>query len=157
MPILLASVIVPASAQNPPPTCPAPSHTQVFHSLQDLSYDVRSALLAKTPDIVDSNQPFDPTDVVMHGAHFNRFAFAWQANGRWIIATEHGGIAYYNPIYTVVSPPSPASTGPFITYAARILKTTMSRPTALCPDARHALDEKLPPVPPAKPKYVTHG
>ena len=147
-----------ASAQNLPPACPAPPHTQVFHSMRTLNGDVRSALLAKVPDIVDSNQPFDATYVVMHGAHFNRFAFAWQRNGRWIVITEHGGIASYNPIYTVAFPPTLPATGgrPSIaTYTANIVNTIMSRPSKLCEDASRALTQKLPALPPAKPQSIT--
>ena len=28
-----------------------------------------------------------------------RFAFFWKADNKWIVATEHGGFAYNNPIF----------------------------------------------------------
>ena len=147
-----------AAAQNPAPTCPAPPRTRVVRFMHDLPAEVRSALLAKTPDIVDSNQPFDATDVVMHGAHFNRFAFAWNGpDGRWIVATEHGGIAYDNPVYTLVAPSAPQTGLQFAVYPASIVSTIISRPKTLCEDAERAFQSKLPSLPPAKPKSVTKG
>jgi len=60
---------------------------------------VSEALKANIRDIVDSNQPFDDLDFVRYGGHFHRFAFAWENGSHWVIVTEHGGIAYSNPIY----------------------------------------------------------
>jgi hypothetical protein len=28
-----------------------------------------------------------------------RFAFFWKADNKWIVATEHGGLAYNNPVF----------------------------------------------------------
>ena len=41
---------------------------------------------------------FDRTDVVMVGRN-RRLAFFWNADSKWIVATEHGGFGYNNPIY----------------------------------------------------------
>ncbi len=152
----IVAASLPLCAQNPPPTCPIPPHVRSFHSLSALPPQIRTALFEKTKDIVDANQPFDTTDVVMHGAHFNRFAFAWHGNGRWIVATEHGGIAYYNPIYVLTLPPQPTG-GPLVSYPARIVKVAISRPTTLCEDIQRTLNETLPALPPAKPQSITHG
>ena len=67
-----------ATAQNPSPGCPAPPNVSEYRSLSSLPSQVRDALTAQAKDIVDANQPFDATDVVMYGAHFDRFAFAWR-------------------------------------------------------------------------------
>lgn len=152
------AVALTANAQTTPPTCPALPSVTAYQSLASLPSEVRAAITAQVKDIVDRNQPFDATDVVVHGAHFNRFAFAWHGNGRWIVGTERGGFVYSNPVYTVIWPlTTPASGGPLAAYAARIVKTTLSRPADLCTTAQHALQEPLPPMPPVKPQSVTHG
>ena len=41
---------------------------------------------------------FDRTDVFMFGRN-RSFAFFWKADDRWVVATEHGGFAYNNPVF----------------------------------------------------------
>lgn len=98
--VLAALAALPTCAQSPPPTCRAPWQVETIHSLAALPAPIRNALIEKTRDIVDANQHFDATDAVMYGAHFTRFAFVWRARNRYVIVTEHGGIAYSNPLYT---------------------------------------------------------
>jgi len=58
-------------------------------------------MLAEVKDMVDADQPYDDTDVVRHGAHFNRFAFSWNVGDDWIIVSERGGFASSKPIYVI--------------------------------------------------------
>jgi hypothetical protein len=101
--IALAATFIfggPTFAQGPP-KCPATAAITSVTRLEKLPAPVREALQAKVQGIVDSTQPFDATDVVQHGARFNRFAFAWTHDNQWIIATEHGGFVYSNPVYII--------------------------------------------------------
>jgi hypothetical protein len=63
---------------------------------------VPSILLQTIIDNVGEIAPpmgrFDRTDVMMVGLN-RRFAFFWKADDKWIVATEHGGFAYNNPIF----------------------------------------------------------
>jgi len=95
--LLTTSIMAHAEA----PTCPTPPNTTVTQSLAKLPKPVLEALHTKSADIVEAGQPFDATDVVMHGAHFTRFAFAWSRGSHWMLITEHGGYAYNNPIYSI--------------------------------------------------------
>lgn len=82
-----------------PPSCPTPDGAKTIRLISKMPRSVSEALKANIRDIVDSNQPFDDMDFVRYGGHFNRFAFAWEKGSHWVIVTEHGGIAYSNPIY----------------------------------------------------------
>jgi hypothetical protein len=81
------------------PSCPSPAGAKTIRRMSKMPSSVSQALKANIRDIVDSNQPFDDLDVVRYGGHFNRFAFAWEKGSHWVVVTEHGGIAYSNPIY----------------------------------------------------------
>jgi hypothetical protein len=59
---------------------------------------VEKALREVTGDIALPGEDFDATDLVMTGRSW-RYIFAWQSGGRWLIATEHGGIGYNDPIF----------------------------------------------------------
>ena len=135
--LAVAAAALPTQAQNPPPICRAPVGVHTIASLSTLPAPVRNTLLKQTPDIVDATQPFDATDVVMNGAHFNRFAFAWKTPDRFVIVTEHGGIAYYNPIYVVPS----AVLEPPVAH----LPVATGQPRNVCSVAQSALNSALPP------------
>jgi hypothetical protein len=55
-------------------------------------------LIADLGEIAPPGGRFDRTDVVMVGRN-RRFAFFWKADSKWIVATEHGGLAYNNPVF----------------------------------------------------------
>lgn len=58
------------------------------------------ALTAHVGIIVMPNERFDTTDVVMTEPVRNRrFSFIWNVGSRWVVATEHGGFRYNNPIF----------------------------------------------------------
>lgn len=42
--------------------------------------------------------PFDSTDVVRIGKS-RRLIFIWNRGTRWVVATEHGGLAYNFPVF----------------------------------------------------------
>ena len=80
--------------------CPAPSGVMEM-AFADIPAGVRKALMEKTGDIAPPGQPFNVTDVVQGGKPlpFSRGIFVWNRGTRWVVATEHGGIAYSDPVY----------------------------------------------------------
>ena len=79
--------------------CRPPAGVSEFLKLSDAPGEIRQSLKKRAGDIVNPGEPFDATDVVTHGAHFWRLVFIWHRGSRWVVATEHGGIAYGNPIF----------------------------------------------------------
>jgi hypothetical protein len=59
----------------------------------DLPSGLLPALLDATGDLAMPGEPFDTTDVYVKGHKHGRYLFVWNAGARWIVATEHGGIA----------------------------------------------------------------
>lgn len=51
------------------------------------------ALRDATGDLAMPGEPFDTTDVYVKGHKHGRYLFVWNIGARWIVATEHGGIA----------------------------------------------------------------
>jgi hypothetical protein len=56
------------------------------------------ALKARIGEVVPPAADFDSTDVVVTGRS-RRLIFIWNVGRRWVVATEHGGIVYNNPIF----------------------------------------------------------
>jgi hypothetical protein len=56
------------------------------------------ALKRDVGELVAPGERFDATDVVMTGKN-RRLIFIWNVGRRWIVATEHGGYGYNNPIF----------------------------------------------------------
>jgi hypothetical protein len=56
------------------------------------------ALIARVGFIVAPNEKFDATDVIRIGRS-RRFIFIWNVDRRWVVATEHGGLGYNDPIF----------------------------------------------------------
>jgi hypothetical protein len=51
-------------------------------------------------EVVPVGARFDATDFVLIGpARFRRLIFIWNLSNRWVIATEHGGYGYNDPIF----------------------------------------------------------
>lgn len=55
------------------------------------------ALHERLGEIVAPGEAFDATDLVETGRN-RRFIFIWNVGNRWIVATEHGGLGYDDPI-----------------------------------------------------------
>ena len=106
--LLLLIAIVACGADTIPP-CNAPSGVASF-SLGNLPHGLASSLKDQLGELVPPDAPFDATDVVVTG--FNRrLIFIWNAGRRWIVATEHGGIGYSDPIFAYeVNPQSGGAT-----------------------------------------------
>jgi len=84
------------------PACPAPMGvTEV--AFDQIPMGIMKALHDKTGDMAMPGQPFNATDVgqIANGKAVpsSRGLFAWSRGTRWVIATEHGGRGYNDPIY----------------------------------------------------------
>ena len=80
------------------PACAVPAGAMMV-GFDQLPMAVRKALAQKTGPMAMPGQPFNATDVVSKPLPFSRGIFVWSRGTRWVVATEHGGIAYNDPIY----------------------------------------------------------
>ena len=95
--VLIGALASSAHADNIP-TCPTPSGVVAVGLPDGVAPPVRRALQEKFGDIVLPGQQFDATDIVMTGKN-RRFIFVWNSGAKWLVATEHGGRGYNDPIY----------------------------------------------------------
>jgi hypothetical protein len=94
--LLVAALVVLARADYFPP-CAPPQHV-VLVPLKQVPRALMEALRENLGEIVAPGEIFDATDVVLTGRN-RRFIFFWRDGKKWIVATEHGGFAYNNPIF----------------------------------------------------------
>ena len=69
--------------------CPAPPGTVKVALPSGLPPALREAM----GDVALPGEPFDEIDVYVQGHKHSRYIFVWNVGNRWIVATEHGGIA----------------------------------------------------------------
>jgi hypothetical protein len=69
---------------------------------------------------------FDATDIVSTGSS-RRYLFVWHRESRWIVATEHGGRGYNDPILVY----DLSADGK----VAKLVRRLISEPSAVCTDA----------------------
>jgi len=69
---------------------------------------------------------FDATDIVSTGLS-RRYIFVWHRESRWIVATEHGGRGYNDPILVY----DLSADGK----VAKLVRRLISEPSAVCTDA----------------------
>ena len=93
----LLSLLVSARADVIPP-CATPSGVNSVPLPDGVPSAVNRALQAKLGKIALPGQEFDATDVVGTGIS-RRFIFAWNSGSKWLVATEHGGRGYNDPIF----------------------------------------------------------
>ena len=64
----------------------------------DLPIGLINAIKDKFGEIVAPGEKFDSSDKVVTGKN-RRAIFVWMRERRWVIATEHGGLGYNNPVF----------------------------------------------------------
>ena len=111
---------VPAQADDIPP-CQAPQGVSVAALPGGLPPVLKKDLADRFGQIVLPNEKFDSTDIRITG-HSRRFIFAWSIGAVWIVATEHGGVGYNDPIFRY-------EVG---TETATLVQTLISFPNAVC-------------------------
>ena len=86
-----------AHADDIPP-CPSPAGISAVVLPDGVTPAVQQTLRQKLGDIALPGERFDVTDIVMTGKT-RRFIFVWNSGTKWLVATEHGGRGYNDPIY----------------------------------------------------------
>lgn len=94
---LLASSLVASARADFIPPCPVPDGV-IATSLENAPPPLLRALKERIGELVPPGGRFDSTDVVRVGKN-RRLILIWNAGKRWIVATEHGGIGYNDPIF----------------------------------------------------------
>jgi hypothetical protein len=79
------------------PSCAAPLGATIRSFPNEIPQALLKALNDKLGDVASPGQPFDATDVVVVGRN-RRVIFVWKRGQRWVVATEHGGRGYNDPV-----------------------------------------------------------
>jgi hypothetical protein len=96
--LFATALVISACADYGPniPPCPLPQGVTSI-SLENAPPPLLQTLKVYVGELVPPGGRFDSTDVVRVGIN-RRLIFIWNAGKRWVVATEHGGIGYNNPI-----------------------------------------------------------
>jgi hypothetical protein len=97
-PSLATGIMVGTAKADNIPHCQLPSGASAVGALSEAPSAIQRALRDNIGEIVESGERFDSTDVPTTG-HSRRLIFIWSMGNRWVVATEHGGIAYNDPIF----------------------------------------------------------
>jgi hypothetical protein len=79
------------------PGCHLPAGVVAHSDQKEMPAALRDAIKQKLGYLVSPTIPFDAADVVMTG-HNRRLIFIWVRGSVWVVATEHGGRGYNDPI-----------------------------------------------------------
>ena len=130
--LLLLSPIGRIAKADAIPPCPPPSGVEAT-SLRSSPAALVRALTDHIGDVVPPGAAFDATDVVMSDRpHFRREIFVWHFGRRWVVATEHGGIAYSDPIFAYALDDAGRS--------ATLIRESVALPKTVCATANALLD-----------------
>jgi len=87
-----------SAADEIPPCRLLPTGVSVISRLDDAPLPLVHALTERVGEVVPVGAPFDSTDVIRIGKN-RRLIFIWNRGARWVVATEHGGLAYNDPVF----------------------------------------------------------
>jgi hypothetical protein len=79
------------------PNCPVPVGVTAVKIPDGMPAALRQTLETSLGDIALPGEPFDSTDVIVHRIN-RRYIFVWNRGRNWLIATEHGGRGYNDPV-----------------------------------------------------------
>ena len=94
--IFTAALITSAGADVIPP-CALPNGVASVPFPDAMPSPVSQALKEHVGELVLPGGKFDATDMIVTGRS-RRLIFVWNIGKRWVIATEHGGRGYNDPI-----------------------------------------------------------
>jgi hypothetical protein len=108
------------------PRCEPPAGVVPVEIPQGMPSALTAALSARIGYIALPGESFIATDIGPPGRNW-RYIFAWHKDRRWIVATEHGGIAYNDPIFVYELAKDGGT--------ATSLENRISCPQTICKDA----------------------
>jgi hypothetical protein len=86
------------AAHRMPPCRLLPTAVSVVSRLDDAPAPLVQALTEHVGEVVPAGALFDTTDVITFGKD-RRLIFVWNRGTRWVVATEHGGFVYNDPVF----------------------------------------------------------
>jgi hypothetical protein len=95
---VVATVLIWSAAHRVPPCRLLPNGVSVVSRLDDAPAPLVQALTEHVGEVVPAGALFDTTDVIVFGKN-RRLIFIWNRGTRWVVATEHGGIGYNDPVF----------------------------------------------------------
>jgi hypothetical protein len=95
---LLATALSSLARADIIPPCALPNGVAAKSLENDAPPALLRALSERVGELVPPGGRFDATDVLVTGKN-RRLIFVWNAGQRWIVATEHGGRGYNDPIF----------------------------------------------------------
>jgi hypothetical protein len=120
------------------PACRLPKGVASYSDQKDMPVALRDTVKQRLGELVRPNSPFDATDVVKTG-HNRRLIFIWARGYRWVVATEHGGRGYNDPIFGYeVSPNGQQAT---------LIAERIAFPDSVCLTAEELLNQRAPSSP----------
>jgi hypothetical protein len=115
------------------PGCRVPDGAVAHSDGRGLPAPLTDAIKQKLGYLVPPNVPFDATDVVRTG-HNRRLIFIWNRGDVWVVATEHGGIGYNDPILAYKLD----SKG----FQARLIAERVAAPKTVCSTSQELLNQQ---------------
>jgi hypothetical protein len=119
------------------PPCRVPQNVVPYFDQKDMPVALRDLVKKTLGDLVPPDSPFDVTDVVTTG-HNRRLIFIWARGHRWVLATEHGGLGYNDPIFAYELSPN----GQQVTLIAE----RAAIPNSVCLTAEELLNQRATPA-----------
>ncbi len=96
--LFAVTILTTSASADDIPLCLPPIGVHEISSLDDAPRAVQFALRGAIGEVVAPGTPFDSGDIDETG-FTRRLIFIWSRGRRWIVATEHGGFAYNDPIF----------------------------------------------------------
>jgi hypothetical protein len=94
---LFVAALITSACSDVIPPCALPNGV-ASTSLNGAPPALLRALRQDVGELVAPGGRFDATDVIVTGQN-RRLIFIWNVDRRWIVATEHGGFGYNDPIF----------------------------------------------------------
>jgi hypothetical protein len=119
------------------PPCRVPFGSASYFDQKDMPVALRVAVKQRLGELVPPDSPFDATDVATTG-HNRRLIFIWVRGTRWVVATEHGGRGYSDPIFAY----EVSLNG----QRARLIAERTATPNSVCLTAEELLNQRATPA-----------
>ena len=119
----LLSPSVNARADHIAPCSPPDSPVKALPFLSEVPALVLDTFRARVGEIASPGETFDSTDVVVIGRN-KRIIFVWNRDGRYLFATEQGGIAYNDPVFVYQVDPK--------THTVKLISEEIAFPATVC-------------------------